>query len=50
MWKFFDGVDIDWEFLGGKGVNLLLGDVECDVKIYILLLEELCVMLDDFEV
>nr|WRK23364.1 chitinase [Bombyx mori nucleopolyhedrovirus] len=50
VWKFFDGVDIDWEFPGGKGANPSLGDAERDAKTYILLLEELREMLDDLEV
>ncbi|AAN28026.1 chitinase [Rachiplusia ou multiple nucleopolyhedrovirus] len=49
VWKFFDGVDIDWEFPGGKGANPSLGDAERDAKTYILLLEELRAMLDDLE-
>lgn len=46
-WKFFDGVDIDWEFPGGKGANPLVGDPEQDGFTYLLLLKELRGMLDD---
>ncbi|AXS67717.1 chitinase [Cryptophlebia peltastica nucleopolyhedrovirus] len=45
-WKFFDGVDIDWEFPGGKGANPNVGDVENDKVTYTLLLKELRHMLD----
>ncbi|AGQ20268.1 chitinase [Clostera anastomosis granulovirus A] len=46
-WKFFDGVDIDWEFPGGKGANSVLGNAEVDRNTYTLLLRELRVMLDE---
>lgn len=45
-WKFFDGVDIDWEFPGGKGANPNVGDAERDRKTYTLLLQELRFRLD----
>nr|AGS47906.1 chitinase G [Ectropis obliqua nucleopolyhedrovirus]QWV59681.1 chitinase [Ectropis obliqua nucleopolyhedrovirus]UYO72848.1 chitinase [Ectropis obliqua nucleopolyhedrovirus] len=48
-WKFFDGVDIDWEFPGGKGANPLLGDSQHDGHTYVVLLKELREMLDDLE-
>jgi chitinase len=45
-WKFFDGVDIDWEFPGGKGANPNVGDAERDRETYTLLLQELRLRLD----
>ncbi|QEI03423.1 VCHI [Spodoptera cosmioides nucleopolyhedrovirus] len=45
-WKFFDGVDIDWEFPGGKGANPEVGDAERDRETYTLLLQELRLRLD----
>lgn len=45
-WKFFDGVDIDWEFPGGKGANPNVGDAERDRATYTALLSELRVRLD----
>ncbi|WP_306170136.1 glycosyl hydrolase family 18 protein [Burkholderia ubonensis] len=45
-WKFFDGVDIDWEFPGGKGVNPNLGDPQKDGQLYVTLMKELRQMLD----
>lgn len=44
-WKFFDGIDIDWEFPGGKGANPKLGKPD-DGNTYLLLLKELREMLD----
>ncbi|BEM80176.1 hypothetical protein SME38J_42790 [Serratia marcescens] len=44
-WKFFDGVDIDWEFPGGKGANPNLGSPQ-DGETYVLLMKELRTMLD----
>lgn len=38
MWKFYDGVDIDWEYLGGQGVNLNLGDLVVDGLVYVVLM------------
>lgn len=46
-WKFFDGVDLDWEFPGGKGANPALGDPAVDGKTYVALLRELRFMLDE---
>ncbi|MGB7996372.1 MAG: chitinase N-terminal domain-containing protein, partial [Photobacterium halotolerans] len=39
-WKFFDGVDIDWEFPGGKGANTTLGDPVNDGPAYVALMRE----------
>jgi GH18 family chitinase len=46
-WKFFDGVDVDWEFPGGKGANPNLGDPVRDGQTYVTLLTELRTMLDE---
>ncbi|MCE0555659.1 glycosyl hydrolase family 18 protein, partial [Motilimonas sp. E26] len=48
-WKFFDGVDIDWEFPGGGGENPNLGDPVNDGPAYIALMQELRAMLDELE-
>lgn len=45
-WKFFDGVDIDWEFPGGKGANPDVGNAERDRVTYSSLLQELRSRLD----
>jgi len=45
-WKFFDGVDIDWEFPGGKGANPNLGKPS-DGPTYVTLMKELRGMLDN---
>nr|QBI90286.1 chitinase [Trichoplusia ni single nucleopolyhedrovirus] len=45
-WKFFDGVDIDWEFPGGKGANPNVGDAERDRNTYTILLRDLREALD----
>ncbi|QDF67564.1 glycoside hydrolase [Shewanella sp. SNU WT4] len=44
-WKFFDGLDIDWEFPGGGGENIHLGKPE-DGATYVILMKELRAMLD----
>lgn len=49
VWKFFDGVDIDWEFPGGKGANPALGNGERDADTYLVLLKELRAMLDELQ-
>ena len=48
-WKFYDGVDIDWEFPGGGGPNPNLGDPTKDGQAYIDLMRELRAMLDELE-
>ncbi|EGM70813.1 glycosyl hydrolase family 18 protein [Shewanella sp. HN-41] len=45
-WKFFDGVDIDWEFPGGSGANPNLGNAN-DGETYVTLMRELRAMLDE---
>lgn len=46
-WKFYDGVDIDWEFPGGGGPNANLGDPAKDGPAYIALMQELRTMLTE---
>ncbi|OHU84358.1 MULTISPECIES: glycosyl hydrolase family 18 protein [Pseudoalteromonas] len=48
-WKFYDGVDIDWEFPGGDGPNPDLGDPVNDGPAYVALMQELRAMLDELE-
>ncbi|WP_217532456.1 glycosyl hydrolase family 18 protein [Vibrio metschnikovii] len=48
-WKFYDGIDIDWEFPGGNGAAPDLGDPINDGPAYIALMQELRVMLDELE-
>ncbi|MGY3572470.1 glycosyl hydrolase family 18 protein [Vibrio paucivorans] len=48
-WKFYDGVDIDWEFPGGGGAAADLGDPVNDGPAYIALMAELRAMLDDLQ-
>lgn len=45
-WKFYDGVDIDWEFPGGGGANPNLGAPQ-DKVTYTTLMKELRQMLDE---
>ncbi|MCK5819999.1 MAG: chitinase [Psychromonas sp.] len=45
-WKFFDGIDIDWENPGGGGANPALGDPDKDGPAYIALMQQLRAMLD----
>ncbi|HDN9005420.1 glycosyl hydrolase family 18 protein [Aeromonas veronii] len=47
-WKFFDGVDIDWEYPGGQGANPKLGSPS-DGATYVTLMKELRAMLDELE-
>ena len=49
VWKFFDGVDIDWEFPGGGAANPSLGNPAVDGTTYKLLMRELQAMLDQLE-
>ncbi|KZN62790.1 chitinase [Pseudoalteromonas luteoviolacea CPMOR-1] len=48
-WKFYDGIDIDWEFPGGDGANPDLGS-DKDGEVYIILMKELREMLDELEI
>ena len=45
--KFFDGVDIDWEFPGGGGVNESLGNPQVDKATYTALMHDLRTMLNE---
>lgn len=46
-WKFYDGVDIDWEFPGGDGASATGGDPVNDGPAYVALMQELRAMLDE---
>jgi chitinase len=46
-WKFFDGVDIDWEFPGGGGENAALGNPQQDKATYTALMKDLRTMLNE---
>ena len=48
-WKFYDGVDIDWEFPGGSGASPTLGDPINDGPAYVALMQELRTMLNELE-
>ncbi|MBL4763799.1 MAG: chitinase [Colwellia sp.] len=48
-WKFYDGVDIDWEFPGGDGASPTLGDPINDGPAYVALMQELRTMLNELE-
>ncbi|CAA0124395.1 Chitinase A [BD1-7 clade bacterium] len=48
-WKFFDGIDIDWEFPGGFGATPGLGNAASDGRTYVLLMQELREKLDELE-
>lgn len=45
-WKFFDGVDIDWEFPGGGGQNETLGSAQ-DKATYTAVMHDLRAMLNE---
>ncbi|MBW9427771.1 glycosyl hydrolase family 18 protein [Enterobacter kobei] len=46
-WKFFDGVDIDWEFPGGGGVTETKGNPQQDKATYTALMHDLRAMLNE---
>lgn len=46
-WKFFDGVDIDWEFPGGGGLTETLGNQQQDKATYTVLMHDLRAMLNE---
>ena len=46
-WKFFDGVDIDWEFPGGGGLTETLGNQQQDKATYTVLMHDLRIMLNE---
>jgi chitinase len=48
-WKFFDGLDVDFEFPGGGGANPNLGDTAKDGNTYNAILRDLRAMLDELE-
>ncbi|MFA1283601.1 glycosyl hydrolase family 18 protein [Citrobacter telavivensis] len=48
-WKFFDGVDIDWEFPGGGGVTETLGNPQQDKATYTALMHDLRTMLNELK-
>lgn len=46
-WKFWDGVDIDFEFPGGGGANPNLGDKAKDGQTYVAIMRDMRAMLDE---
>ncbi|KYN79639.1 chitinase [Vibrio cidicii] len=48
-WKFYDGIDIDWEYPGGDGAATDKGDPINDGPAYVALMRELRAMLDELE-
>ncbi|MBE3669104.1 chitinase [Vibrio navarrensis] len=48
-WKFYDGIDIDWEYPGGDGAAADKGDPINDGPAYVALMRELRAMLDELE-
>ncbi|WP_150189225.1 glycosyl hydrolase family 18 protein, partial [Enterobacter bugandensis] len=46
-WKFFDGVDIDWEFPGGGGGSENLGNPQQDKATYTALMHDLRTMMNE---